>query len=74
VHTRERPDDFKMAQFLGADVHEEILAVRVFAVDALDRILHRCGEFAVGAAELFEQHVAEALVRLVHADSEHKFS
>ena len=34
-------------------------SARIVAVQALDGILHRSGEFAVGAAKLLEQHVAE---------------
>ena len=45
-----------MAQFLGADVHQEILAPRIVAIQALDGILHRRGELAVRTAELLEEH------------------
>jgi hypothetical protein len=37
-----------MTKFLGADVHQEILAVRVFAIEALDRILHRGSQQKLG--------------------------
>ena len=67
------PDDFEMAQFLGADIHQQIFAVRIFAVQALDRILHGGGEFAIRAAELLKQHVAETRIGLVDADRVHKF-
>ena len=42
-----------MAKFLGADIHHEILAIRVFAIEALDRILHR-GCDADGEHELLD--------------------
>ena len=32
VHSRQTSDDFQMAEFLGADVHQKILAVGIFAV------------------------------------------
>ena len=64
MHPREGADDFQMTEFLGADVHQQILAIRIFAIEALDRVLHGGGKFAVGAAELLEQHVAEARIRL----------
>ena len=35
-------------------------------------VLHRRGQFAVGAAELLQQHVAEARVGLVDADGVHQ--
>ena len=62
-----------MAEFLGADIHQEILAVRIFAIEALNRVLHRGRELAVGAAELLKQHVAEAGIGLVDANGVHKF-
>ena len=63
MHASERAHHFQVAQFFGADIHQQVLALRVVAVQALDGILHRGGEFSVGAAELFEQHVAEPRVR-----------
>ena len=42
------------------------------AIEALDRILHRGRKLAVGAAELFEKHIAEAGIRLVDADRIHE--
>jgi hypothetical protein len=41
VQASERADDLQVAQFLGADVHQEILAVRIVAIQALDGMLHR---------------------------------
>ena len=64
MQPRQGADDFEMAELLGADVHQQVLARRIVAVQALDGILHRGGELAVGAAELFEQHVAECGVGL----------
>ena len=73
MHARQRADDLEMAQFLGADVHQQILAVRIIAIEALNGILHGGGEFAVGAAELLQQHVAETRIGLVDADGVHQF-
>ena len=72
MHAGKGADDFEMAQFLGADVHQEIFAVRIFAIEALNGILHGGRQFAVGAAELLQQHVAETRVRLVDADGVHE--
>src|SRR4030081_3473383 len=72
MHPRQRADDLEMAQFLGADVHQQILAIRVFTIEALDRILHRCGEFSVRSAKLLKEHIAKTRVRFVDADSEHE--
>src|ERR1700722_1488211 len=61
-----------MAEFFGADIHQKVLAIRILAVKTLDRILHRRRELAIGAAELFQQHVSKAGIRLVHAYREHQ--
>jgi hypothetical protein len=42
----------EMAWLFRADVHEQVLARGIFAVDALERILHCRRQLAVGAAEL----------------------
>ena len=57
----------------SADVHQEILAVRIFAIQTLNGILHCRGEFAVGTSELFEEHIAKTRIRLVDANGVHKF-
>ena len=59
MHASQRADDFEMAEFLGPDVHQQILAFRVITVQPLNRILHGGGKFAVRPAELFEQHVSK---------------
>jgi len=72
MHPRQASHDLEMAKFLGADIHQEILAVRIFAVEALDRILHRGCELAVRAPELFKKHISKTRVRFVDADGEHE--
>ncbi|MET4799686.1 hypothetical protein ABIA96_002253 [Bradyrhizobium sp. LB11.1] len=72
VQAREGADDFEMAQFLGADIHQKILAVRIFAIETLDGILHGGRQLAVGPAELLQQHVAEPRIGLVDPDCEHE--
>ena len=59
MHTGESPDDFKMAQLFSADVHQQVLPIRVITIQTLNGILHRSSQLSVGPAELFEQHVAE---------------
>ena len=73
MHAGQRSDHFEMAQFFRADIHQQVLAIRILAIEALDRILHCGGEFAVGAAELFKEHIAKARIRFVDADGEHQF-
>src|SRR3978361_16603 len=73
MHAGERSDDLEMTEFLGPDIHQQIFPIWVFAVESLDRILHRGGELAVCSAELFQKHIAEAHVGLVDAYSEHEF-
>jgi len=70
VQARERADDFQVAQFLGTDVHQEILALRIVAIQALDGILHRRGELAVRAAELLEEHVPKSRICIVDIDGD----
>ena len=65
-------DDLKVAEFLGSDIHQEVFAVGIFAIQALDRVLHRRCEFAVGTAELLKQHVAETRIRFVDANGVHE--
>ena len=72
MQSRERADDLQMAQFLGADVHQKVFALWVVAVQPLNGILHRGGEFAVGAAELLEQHVAELRIGLIDTHGVHQ--
>ena len=59
MQARQGADDLQMAQLFGANIHQEILALQVVAVQALNGILHRGGKLAIRAAELFQQHVAE---------------
>jgi hypothetical protein len=73
VHTGEGAHDFEMAQFFGADVHQQVLAIRILAVQTLDRILHRGRELTIRPSALFKKHVAEAGVRLVDANGDHHF-
>ena len=41
--------------------------------NTLNRILHGCGKFSVSASELFQQHVAQTRIRLVHVNRVHEF-
>ena len=77
LHVREvkpgqRAHHLEMAQLLRADVHQQVLAGRIIAVEALDRILHGSGQLAIGAAELLQQHVAEARVRRIDTHRVHE--
>ena len=36
VHPRERADDLEVAEFLGADIHQQVLAGGVLTVQTLD--------------------------------------
>ena len=73
MHAGQRTDDFQVAEFLGANIHQQILAPGIVAIEALDGVLHRGREFAVRAAELLKQHVAEARIWLVDPDRVHEF-
>ena len=41
MQTRQATHNLKMTKLLGPDVHEKIFAIRILAVEALNRILHR---------------------------------
>ena len=62
MQPRQRADDFQVAELLGADVHEQILALGIFAVQPLNRVLHGSRQLAVGAAELLQQHISKTRV------------
>jgi hypothetical protein len=67
-HRDQRADDFEVAQFLGRDVEQHVLASGILFADRLREVTHRGGQLALGTAELFEQqssgrqsHVATAV-------------
>src|SRR4051812_29489398 len=72
MHPGKRADNLQMAEFLGADVHEQVLALRVLAVETLDRVLQSSSQLAVGTAKLFQEHIAEAGIGLIHPDRVHQ--
>ena len=72
VQPGERADNFQVAQFFGADVHQQVFALCVVAVQPLNGILHCRSQLAVRSAELLEQHVSESRIRLVDADRVHQ--
>ena len=72
MHAGQRADDLQMAELLGADIHQQVLALGIVAIDALDGILHRRRELAIGAAELLQQHIAEARIGFVDPDGVHE--
>ncbi len=73
MHARETADDLEMAELFGTNIHQKVFPRGIFAVQALHRILHGGGQFTIGAAKLFQQHIAEARIRLVDPDGVHKF-
>jgi hypothetical protein len=72
VLPRQRPDNFQVAQLFGADVHQQVFAGGIVAVEALNGILHRGCQLAIRAAELLEKHVSEPYVRIPDAHCVHK--
>jgi hypothetical protein len=72
VKPGERSHDLEVAQLLRADIHQQVLAGGIVAVEALDRILHRSGKLAVCATELLEQHVAESGIGRIDAHRVHE--
>ena len=72
MHAGQGADDLEVAQFLGADVHEQILALGIVAIQPLDGILHRSGELTVSSAELLEQHISETRIGRADAHRVHQ--
>jgi hypothetical protein len=72
MHPGKTSHDLEMAQLLGANIHQQIFAVRVLAIEALDRILHGGGKLAVGTSELLQEHVSKAGIRLIDPDGVHE--
>jgi hypothetical protein len=63
-HRDDGADHFKVAEFLGGDVHEQVLAARIVFSQRLGEIPAGCGEFALRSAKLLEHQVGEAGVGL----------
>jgi hypothetical protein len=61
-----------VAQLLSTDIHQQVFAGFVFTIQALNGILHGGGELSVGAAELLQQHAAEAGIGLPNANGKHQ--
>ena len=72
MESGERAHYLQMTELLGSDVHQQIFALEIVAIEALNRVLHRCRELTVGSAELFEQHVSERRVWLIDPDHVHQ--
>ena len=66
-HGDDRADDFEMAQLLGGDVEQHVLAAGIVLAEALGEIAHGGGELAVGAAELLEQQRRQRGIGLADA-------
>ena len=61
-----------MAELFGPDIHQKVFAIGVFAIEALDGVLHRRGQLAVGSPKLLKKHVAECGIGFVDPNSVHK--
>ena len=55
-----------------AIVHQKVFAGRIFAIDPLNRILHRSRQLTVRALKLFKEHVAEPWIGFVDANRVHE--
>jgi hypothetical protein len=65
-------NNFEMTELLSADVHQQVFAGWVLAVETLNGILHCGGQFTIGASELLEEHVAELGIWLVDSNRVHE--
>jgi hypothetical protein len=63
-----RPDDFKVAQFLGRNIVKHVLAARIVFARCLCKIVHDSGKFTVGSAKLFPQQRCESGIRFRHTN------
>ena len=72
MQSGECADHLKVAQLLGSSIHEQIFQLGVVAVEPLDGILHRRGEFAISTAAVLQEHVAESRVGYPDSDRIHE--
>src|SRR5205085_12355411 len=63
MHAGQGTDYLQVTQFLSTNVHQQVFAVRVLAVQTLDRVLHCGRELSISAAELFQKHDAKTRIR-----------
>ncbi len=61
-HADDRTDDFQVAEFLGGDVHQQVLATGIALAEALGEIAHGGGQLALRPAELLQQQVGQARI------------
>jgi hypothetical protein len=54
MHAGQSPHNLEVTEFLGADIHEHIFAVRIITVESLNGILHRRRKLSVGPSELLQ--------------------
>src|ERR1700733_7735852 len=73
MHAGQAAHNFEMTQLFGADVHQQVFALGVVAIQALNRILHGSGQFTVSTSELFEQHVAKLRIGRADLHGVHQF-
>src|SRR4051812_47426390 len=73
VHAGESANNFEMAEFFGADIHQQVFASHILAIQTLDGVLHRGGEFPVRAAKLLQEHLSETGVRSADIHGVHQF-
>ena len=66
-HGDDRADHLKVAEFLGRDVEQHVLAPGIVLGQPLREVAHRGGEFPVGSAELLEQQRCQRRVRFPDA-------
>jgi hypothetical protein len=61
-HGHDGADDFQMAELLGGDVQQHVLAARIVLGHGLAEIAHRGGQLALRPTELFEQQVGQGRI------------
>ena len=67
-HDDDRADHLQMAQFFGGNVQQKVFAPRIFFSQGLGEIAGCCGQFAIGAPELFQQQIGQTRIGLGHAN------
>src|SRR5581483_1552308 len=68
-------NDFQVAEFLGSNVHEHVVLVRIRlpAGERLGEVLHGGFEFTIGSAELFQKQRGELGIGFGHSSIELEF-
>ncbi len=67
-HGDDTADDLQVAELLGGDIEQHVLAAGVLLGQGLGEIAHGRGQFALGTSELLEHEAGQGGIGFAHAD------